>query len=1283
MLRRLAALLLAALPLAILYLTVPGAAVVPGAAAEDSPTPQVPPSTPAVDSSTKARGEEALREAQASAQAGDAAGALRKLGAALKLYRQAGDAEGEAATLLYLAIFYRQGKQNAEALDYYQQALEKGRALNSPVFEAGVYLGAGDTRALLGQQDQAVADYGRALTLLRQMDDRASQRIALSARGNAYYALERYDAAAADYAEALAIAHDLHDDPHELTLLMALGLTHKVMGQPDQAMTYYLQALDAARAAGDRQAEAAILHSIGEIREDQRQYDGALDAYRQAASAARAAGDRMTEGMALFGAGSALEGLGRNVEALAAYEAALSARQVAGDRLGEALTLNNAGLLYAALGRSDDGLAALDTALRIVQDEGARDAEAKTLNNLGTLLSDRGVYTQALGLQQAALDIALSLGDRRLEASVRNNLGLTHDRQGLYAEASGFYEASLAIHREMQDLSGEASVLNNMAGQDEDQGRYTQALARYQRALDIFQELGNQAGAATALHNSAGIYEALGQYDRAQESYEQVLEIRRKLGDRNGEARVLSSLGSTYAEQGDFGRSLEANQQASAIAREIDDRPSAYAFLSNMGANLAELDRYDEALLAHEEALAGRRALGDRAGEGESLGAIAVVHTYRGEYDAAMPFFEQALAIEQELGDAPGEAITWSNMGYARRKQGQLEQALNAYSRSIALRERLRADVSAEELRSSLAASWRSIYEAAALLQLQLGKPEDAYATAERARARSFLDQLASNRLDPRQGADSELMAQETALRAELVRLDRRLEQERIKPSGERDAAVVRAVADQLTARQRDYDDLLVRLKLSNPQYAALVSADPLPLAEVQKLLRPEWTLVSYFVTGEQTLAFVIRRDSFEAVVLPVTAERLGEAVKAYRDHLALLDGTEPPALAQLSAWLIAPLKDKLITPVVGIAPHDMLHYLPFAALLSSDSPGPDRNGSQRERYLSEDHALFTLPSASVLPYVTGRGEIASPLPDAADARGTAIAPALVIAQPRAEGLPPLRFAEQEARAIAALYGVQPLVGDAATEVAFRSQAPDSRLIHIAAHGQLNTKSPLFSRLFLASTAEDDGALEVHEVYSLDLRHTDMVTLSACRTQLGSQSDGDDIVGLSRAFIYAGASTVVASLWSVDDEATASLMKAFYTHLRDGMGKAEALRAAQSDLRRDEAHPQWAHPFYWAAFVLMGDPGTISAEAPVSRIPTWIPAVAGGGLGALLLGSGAVLWMRRKQARSAMNLMRSLHNLPATPFHPKSSPTIPGSKTSSASAGCPRRTWLTRSQLKR
>jgi CHAT domain-containing protein len=231
-------------------------------------------------------------------------------------------------------------------------------------------------------------------------------------------------------------------------------------------------------------------------------------------------------------------------------------------------------------------------------------------------------------------------------------------------------------------------------------------------------------------------------------------------------------------------------------------------------------------------------------------------------------------------------------------------------------------------------------------------------------------------------------------------------------------------------------------------------------------------------------------------------------------------------------------------------------------------------------RYLGAEYTLFYLPSASVLPFVRDKAELS------AEPAGDSL---LAMVQARAEGLPALRYAEEETRAIAALYGVQPLVNKQATETALASLAGQSRLVHIAAHGQLNLRRPLFSRLVLAPDDASDGSLEVHEVYGLGLSQTDLVVLSACQTQLGAHSAGDDIVGLNRAFLYAGTPTVVASLWSVDDQSTGELMLAFYSNLKQGLGKAEALRAAQAEVRLKRPNP-----YYWAAFVLTGDPGKIT-----------------------------------------------------------------------------------------
>lgn len=246
--------------------------------------------------------------------------------------------------------------------------------------------------------------------------------------------------------------------------------------------------------------------------------------------------------------------------------------------------------------------------------------------------------------------------------------------------------------------------------------------------------------------------------------------------------------------------------------------------------------------------------------------------------------------------------------------------------------------------------------------------------------------------------------------------------------------------------------------------------------------------------------------------------------------------------------------------------PHGILHYVPFAALTDGN------------RYFGNDHAISFLPSASILQSIRRR----------ARPRGTRL---LAISQSRAEGQPVLSYADREAAGVAKLYHTQPLQTGRATRAVFMKRAPAYNIVHVAAHAELNTRSPLFSRVLLSPEGGDSGAIEVREIYGMDLSRADLVVLSSCQTQLGRLSKGDDIVGLNRAFIYAGASSVIASLWTVDDEATSLLMKAFYGHLKLGMSKAAALQAAQSETRKK--HP---HPYYWAAFVLTGDPGKESGR---------------------------------------------------------------------------------------
>jgi len=503
---------------------------------------------------------------------------------------------------------------------------------------------------------------------------------------------------------------------------------------------------------------------------------------------------------------------------------------------------------------------------------------------------------------------------------------------------------------------------------------------------------------------------------------------------------------------------------------------------------------------------------------------------------------------------------TLYNIGAIREASNDLTGAWESYKEAISIVEKIGSQTVVEELRSQIASETVNLYKRAVLVLLRKGQQVEAFNLSERTRARSLLDLVGNSDIGSFESADPKLNEEWQKELKRLGTLQRSLREENSKPTASQNPEVIRSLSDQIAAGQFLYEELLNKVKRSNPEYASFREVDTADLTAVQALLDKQTTLVSYFVGIDKVVAFVISSNSFQAVVLPVTDVELKANLTAFAYSFDNLSIQPTAVLRKLHGQLITPLERYLTTPVVGIIPHDVLHYVPFAALFDG------------QRYLIDKYTLFSLPSASLLRFI-------------AQKRKPAGRDILSISMSQAEGLPILRFADPAARSVADLFGKQALTGAAATESAFRARAPESAILFVAAHGKLNIESPMFSELVMAADQDNDGMLEVHEIYGLKLKKTNLVVLSAYQTQLGNPSRRDDIVSLNRAFIYAGAPTVVASLWSVKEEQTGALMYSFLKHYREGMGKAAALQAAQREVRATSQHP-----YYWAAFVLTGDP---------------------------------------------------------------------------------------------
>lgn len=969
------------------------------------------------------------------------------------------------------------------------------------------------------------------------------------------------------YEESLLVWREIGYRSGEAATLHSIGYVYNSLGEAQKALDYYNQTLLLNRALGDRSGEARTLNNIGLAYFLLGEQQKALGYFNQALPLRQAVGDRSGEATTLNNIGAIHYSLGDRQKALDYYNQALPISQAIGDRSGEATTLNNIGRVYDDLGNRQKALEYFNKALPIFRALGSRLDEVTALNNLGRLYDDFGDKQKAIAYYNQALPISQAIGDRSGEARTLNNVGLVYFSLGERQKALEYFNQALPLRRAAKDRPGEARTLNNIGATYNSLGEKQKALDYYNQSLLINQTLGDGSDEAPTLNNLGKVYNSLGEKQKALDYYHKVLSLSRIMANRPLEGNALNDIGEVYDDLGDRQKALDYYNQALLIRRTLEDRSGEAVTLNNIGLVYNDLGDKQKALEYYNQALPLSRAVGNRPQDGVTLHNIGYAYSLLGEKQKALEFYNQALLISREISDRLGEAATLSNSGFVYELLGEKQKALDIYQQAIAQVEDLRASATIEEIKTGLAGESASAYVRASSLLMSMQQQSKAFNLTERARARTFLDQLGSVRLNTRKSANAQLIQEERASRSALAWLEASLRQEHAKPQPSRNTDVISSIETQLAVKRREYEILLTRLKLTNPEYASLRSVNTLTLPEVQKSLSKDTTLLSYFVTPEKTFVFVITQGSFRSVEIPVKGAELKDSINWFRDF-ASLRNPRPESLTRLHNWLIAPIQTYIHTPVIGIIPHGILNYLPFAALTDG------------QHYFGDEHTLFYLPSASVLPFIKKKSR---PV-------GNQI---LVLAQSQAEGFSTLLYAEKEAESVADLFGTKAFIKRDASKSDFLKRAGDYSILHMAAHAELNTSSPLFSRIMLRADKDGPGALEVREIYDLDLSKSSLVVLSACETQLGAQSQGDDIVGLNRAFIYAGAPTVIASLWTVDDESTSYLMKAFYTRLKRGLSKAEALQAAQSDTRK-----KYPHPYYWAGFVLTGDPGpTTSSRA--------------------------------------------------------------------------------------
>jgi CHAT domain-containing protein len=487
----------------------------------------------------------------------------------------------------------------------------------------------------------------------------------------------------------------------------------------------------------------------------------------------------------------------------------------------------------------------------------------------------------------------------------------------------------------------------------------------------------------------------------------------------------------------------------------------------------------------------------------------------------------------------PGiQVIAFTDRGNIAREQGDRDLALKMFSKAIDIIEAQRATINTEASKIGFVGDKERVYRDIVSLLVEMERFETAFIYAERAKARALIDTLASRRQ----------LGNDTGSQRILESLAKAEQQ---YTSSEHSGG----------SKQRSASRALIRKKQqalvdTRPELASLVTVSAPSLSDLQALLPVDETLVEYYGHDDELYAFVLSRRGVGAVKLD--ARDLAGEINAFRQSLADAgDGSYLRIAESLYRKLIRPIESKFGTRSLTIVPHGSMHYLPFNALMSDG------------KFLIDRYKIRVLPSASVMRFIHKRSQASQDLlalgnPDVGD--------------PSFD----LPGAQAEARAVVKAFGnASLLLRGEATETAVKQSGGNYRRLHFASHGIFDSEKPLASSLMLAPDEHNDGLLTVGELYDLKL-NADLVTLSACETALGKVANGDDVVGFTRGFLYAGANSIVSSLWKVDDAATNKLMQRFYHELHKG-DKRQALRIAQLSVRETQGHP-----YYWAAFQLTG-----------------------------------------------------------------------------------------------
>ncbi|XP_066022688.1 tetratricopeptide repeat protein 28-like [Pocillopora verrucosa] len=931
-----------------------------------------------------------------------------------------------------------------------------------------------------------------------------------------------------------------------------LGNAYHRLGDLKKAIEYHNLHLKIAKEVGDKHGEGGAYGNLGNAYRRLGDFKKAIEYHNLHLKIAKEVGDKHGEGGAYGNLGNAYSSLGDLKKAIEYQNLDLKIAKEVGDKHGEGRAYGNLGNAYSSLGDLKKAIEYQNLHLKIAKEVGDKHGEGRAYGNLGNAYDRLGDLKKAIEYQNLHLKIAKEVGDKHGEGGAYGNLGNAYDSLGDFKKAIEYHNLHLKIAKEVGDKHGEGKAYGNLGNAYHRLGDFKKAIEYHNLDLKIAKEVGDKHGEGGAYGNLGNAYDRLGDFKKAIEYHNLHLKIAKEVGDKHGEGNAYGNLGNAYHSLDDFKKAIEYHNLHLKIAKEVGDKHGEGGAYGNLGNAYSSLGDLKKAIEYQNLDLKIAKEVGDKHGEGRAYGNLGNVYRRLGDFKKAIEYHNLSLKIAKEVGDKVLEAIAYCSLGYFSELQGGLPKAVEHYQASISLFNSLRVLLKSEdEWKVNFRNQHQMAYTGLWRVLVEQGKVYEALFVAEKGRSQALTDLIESRfcgRTSHHKGEDE-------------------------------DCAVLKNVPSNTVFQAVDEANVNLwvvsegkQVQLRQSKLKGFVSENSGSSQSFESFMLGVYTQLG--------VRSNVRCENRSLDALREGRSKVDEKIKEANPQPHF---QQDGCLSTLYDIVMKPVADLIQGDELLIIPDGPLWIAPYAALKDGNS-----------KYLCESFTIRVAPSLASLRLIADCPDDYHKSSDA-----------LLVGDPwvsevtNSEGekvLEQLPCAKEEVEMIGEILNITPITGRKATKREVLKRLSSVSLVHFAAHGCMETGeialTPDPDRISTVPTKKEDYILTIRDVLNVQLR-AKLVVLSCCHSGRG-EIKAEGVVGIARAFMGAGARSVVVSLWAIDDEATLEFMNCFYQHLAEGKSTSKSLNLAMKSLREsDEFHDI----IYWAPFLLIGDDLTFDLMA--------------------------------------------------------------------------------------